>query len=184
MITLGKYKELIKAKLSGDSDFLESIKTLVPLDMPRHEAQKHLVKLWNSSLQPDIELEHKCSCGKSHKFRPNFNHITISDKPALDYHLEGFKLVLKWPNFFTEPSITGILTCIDYIVVGNDKIKLDELSVSEEDSLCGALTEDHISNIKTILYSPELILATPIKCECGIQSINVLKGFKTLFSLM
>ncbi|QJT71705.1 baseplate hub assembly chaperone [Shewanella phage Thanatos-1] len=184
MITFGKYKELIKAKLLGDSEFLGAIKELVPTDMPRHEAQRHLVKLWDSSLQPDIELTHNCSCGKVHRFRPNFNHLMISEIKPLEYKLDGFKLILKWPNFFTEPSIPGILTCIDYIVVGNDKVKLDELTASEEDTLCESLTEDHISNVKSILYSPELILATPVKCECGTQSVNVLKGFKDIFSLM
>lgn len=186
--TLGEYRDLIKAKAEGKiKDFVPKlIKDCTNEELSRAEAEVVLVKLWAHSLgNVNVFVEHKCSCGKHLQVPVSFDRANCSKKAAIVQELKGFKLILKEPKLFDDSNVIQmILKSIDHISVGDEQIKLEDLTDTEQGDLYEAITTDVIDEIKNKLLQSTVELATPISCECGENSVMHLKGLTDFMRIL
>lgn len=189
--TLDEYKELMVAK--SENKIVPRVRAImaacgVPADLSKHEAEKALVQLWAESLgESDHTATWVCECGKEIPVPIKFNQIQTNADPEdqLFYQLGHLRLKLRYPKIFDDAdTVKMIVSCIEYVIAGDEQIALDDMTGIELDELYSYITSDDISAIKNILLKPEPHFAVPIKCECGVDGIHVIKGMKEFFKLI
>ena len=187
--TLEEYANLIAAKKNGTID--ECVKALLrecanASGLNKQESELLIVILWAHSIgEVNHEVTWNCTCGRKIPVPLNYTHAQIDPPEDLWYDLKGFKIKFKYPNLFDDSDIPMMISkCIDYIVVGNEQIYFNDLNDAEIDDLYSAITTEDVVNIKNMLLKPQVQLAVPITCECGISHIHVIKGLKEFFKIM
>lgn len=186
--TLAEYRDLIKAKADGQiKDFVPKlIKECTNTELTRAEAEVVLVKLWAHSLgNVNIFVEHKCECGQVLQVPVSLDRANCSKKKPIIQELKGFKLVLKEPKLFDDSNVIQmILKSIDHISVGDEQIKLEDLTDAEQGDFYEAITNDIITELKNKLLESTVELAVPVICDCGKNSVLHLKGLTDFMRIL
>ena len=187
--TLEEYSNLMAAKKDGT--IKDYIPTLIKectnaIGLNRQESELLIVKLWAHSIgEVNHEVTWNCTCGRQIPVPLNYTHATIDAPEDLWYNLAGFKVKFKYPELFDDSDIPLMIAkCIDYIVVGSEQIYFADLNDAEVEDLYAAITTDDVKAISEMLLKPQVQLAVPITCECGISHIHVIKGLKEFFKIM
>ncbi|AHY25172.1 baseplate hub [Pectobacterium bacteriophage PM2] len=188
--TLREYKNLLIAKSEGRLE--DAIKKLFKdctnaKDLPKHEAELLLVKLWAHSLgEVNVERIWGCDCGKEIIVPINLIRAGIDSTDDLLYVFKDFKIQFKYPGIFEDKNkAVMVASCIEYIITNSgEQLKVDDLSDVELDDLYSAITNVDIDQISDMLTKPKIQLAIPIKCECGKDHIHVVSGLKEFFKLL
>lgn len=187
--TLREYKDLMEAKANGT---LASVVTRIINDctdarnLNKQESELLLVKLWAHSIgEVNTQATWVCPCGKELSIPVNLTHAQVDSPEELVRDFGAFKIKFRYPKFFEDKEQTKmIVQCIDYIIVGNERLKVDDLTEQELQDLYNAITYDDIKAITEMLLKPTIYLAVPISCECGNKHIHVIKGLKEFFRLL
>lgn len=187
--TLREYKELMHAKISGG--LKEKVEEILlsctdAKDLNRQEAELLLVKLWaHSTGEVNSEAIYTCECGKENIVALNINYAQLDDSEDLIYDFKNFKIKFKYPKIFNDSNIAlMITTCIDYIIVGDEKLSIEDLTDVELNDLLTAITTEDAERIAAMLLKPSIYLAVPIQCECGKHHVYTIKGLKEFFRLL
>lgn len=188
--TLREYKDLLKAKLEGrlEEEILELFKKCTDApELPRHEGELLLVKLWAQSLgEVNVERPWHCACGREQMVPMNLIQASTTEAREVVWGFTNFKIRFRWPNIFQDKyKAQTVAECIHSIVTPDDvEIFPDDLSDEEVNDLYSAITVEDIEKIFAHLTEPQVQLAVPISCECGHNEIHVVKGLKEFFKLI
>lgn len=193
--TLKKYSDYLIAKTVDDSTPIKNwmndvLATCTNLETDkRHIAQYIIINLMYKSLnQHDIFQEYVCECGHEFDVKIDPSKISIKTDNLIDelYDLKSFKISLKHPKLFADDDLSSmIVDCIDSIYVGDDVIKIDDLSDYELNDLFNAITTDDMDKLKDILLEPELQLNVPIVCpKCGKAHVHSIVGFNEFIRIL
>lgn len=187
--TLREYKQILESKYNGTlkEKILEVINNCCDCSgLNKQEMELLIVKLWANSMgEVNIEADWPCDCGKPVRVSLNMNHTQITDHEDIYYDFGQFKIKFKYPEIFcNENKAVVISSCIDYIIVGNENLKIDDLTSNEIDDLYNNITLEDVEKIYSALMGPTIYLATPINCECGKTHIHTIKGLKEFFKLL
>lgn len=187
--TLEEYLQLIQAK--SDGNIPSKIKELInnctdATDLNRQESELLILKLWANSIG---EVNHQaswvCECGNEIEVPINFTYAQIDSPEDLWYDLKNFKIKFKYPKIFDDSNIALMIAeCIEYILVNNEQIYVEELNDQELNDLYSAITADDIVKIKEMLLKPKVSLSVPISCACGKSHIHTITGLKEFFKIM
>lgn len=160
------------------------------VDVPKHIAELVLINLLANSLnQEKCVQEYVCECGNEFDVALDTSKAYInygtSDIEEL-YSFDKFKIKLNWPKIFDDDNVPlMIVNCIDSIYVGDERIKMDELTSYELDDLYSTIMPEDMDAIKKILLEPKVQLAVPVKCpKCGKAHVHVLTGFKEFIRII
>lgn len=194
--SLREYLQVIFSKNSHSSDLIKKaysdiIKNNVEGDgFNKHESELLLLNLiLHSEHENEPKLKYVCSC--DHEFetiiKPQYIQIDY-DKSDINipYKFTNFSIKFKWPDLWDDDNITLMIAkCIEYIYVGDERIKVSDLSDAELDDLYDAIQPEDIEKIKNILLKPKVVAGVPVKCpKCGKTEVKVLKGFKEIESVI
>ncbi len=187
--TLGEYKDLMKAKADGNiKDTVLDIlnKCTNARNLTKQESEMLLVKLWaHSTGEVNINTVYTCECEKEILVPINMNYIQLDDVQDIIYDFKNFKIKFKYPKIFEDSNkALMVASCIDYIIVGDEKLKVDDLTEQELSDLYTAITTEDMIKISDMLVNPTIYMAIPIQCECGKSHIKVIKGLKEFFRLL
>lgn len=187
--TLREYKDLMKAKADGNlkNAVLEVLsKCTKAHQLTKQESELLLVKLWaHSTGEVNIDTVYTCECEKETLVPVNMNYIQLDDAPEVVYDFKNFKIKFNYPKIFEESNKASMIaSCIDYIIVGDEKLKVDDLTDQELSDLYTAITTEDIIKIADMLVNPTIYTAIPIQCECGKSNIKVIRGLKEFFRLL
>lgn len=187
--TLGEYRDLMQAKLNGN--LKEHIQNLLwtctnATGLTKQESELLIVKLWaHSTGEVNSDAVHICDCGKENLVSINMNYAQLDEAEDLVYDFKNFKIKFKYPRIFDDSNIARMIsTCIDYIIVGEEKLLIDDLTEQELSDLYGAITTEDAKRIADALLKPSIYLAVPVQCECGKSHIKLIKGLKEFFRLL
>lgn len=187
--TLGEYLDLIKAKASGTiKDTVQKIlkDCTDAVDLPKHESELLLVRLWAHSLG---EVSHtaiyQCECGNEIKTPLNLTYASTINTNELFYQLQGLKIKFKYPKLFDDENIgLMIASCIEYVIVGTEQIFFDDLSEAEIQDLYSAITVEDVKNISEMLLEATIQISVPISCTCGKNHVQTITGLKEFFRII
>ena len=194
--TLKEYLNLIIAKSNSNSDLMklaynEIIKNNTnATNLSKHDAELILVNLIiKSEYENSVYKDYVCECGNEIKVEidPSKIRVDYDGKNINDlYPFDKFKLLFKWPELWSDDNIADmIVRCIDSIFVGDERIKLDDLSEEELDDLYELLTLDEIEKIKDFLLAPQISLIVSFKCDkCGKRHTKTIKGLKSFLEII
>lgn len=187
--TLREYKKLMESKKDGTlkDTILELIKNCTDaVDLNKQESELLLVKLWAESLgEINTTGSWVCSCGHEQDVPINISYAQMSDPEPLMYDFTNFQIKFRYPRLFEDANtISMVLNCIEYILVENEKIRIDDLNDKEIDDLYQAITIDDIEKITAMLLKPSIYLGVPISCECGKNDVFTIEGLKNFMRLL
>jgi hypothetical protein len=188
--TLREYKDLLQAKLQGTlEDFIPSlIETCTDAkNLNKQASELLLINLWAHSLgEVNIEREWVCSCGREQTIPMTLTRAQLSKEPEVIKDFGTFKVVFRYPSLFEDKNNAMMVAgCIDYILTTTgEKLTLEDLSDTEIDDLYSVITAEDILSISSALTEPKPFLAIPISCECGDNSVHIIKGLKEFFKVM
>lgn len=187
--TLEEYKDLMQAKLNGKlKETIESIlwKCTNCAGLNKQESELLIVKLWaHSTGEVNSDAVHICDCGKENLVSINMNYAQLDDAEEVIYDFNNFKIKFKYPRLFADSNIARMIgECIDYIIVGNEKLLIDDLTEQELNDLYSAITTEDIQKIAEMLLKPSIYLAVPVECECGKNHLKIIRGLKEFFRLL
>lgn len=188
--TLKEYLGLIGARATGTIE--STVNNIITncsnaKNLTKQEAELLLVNLWAHSLG-EVNQEHtwNCSCGHSFQVYMNLLHTQLDEQADPWYSFSGIKIKFRQPKLFDDKNIAlMIASCIEAVFVNGESIPVEDLTEAEINDLYGLITEDDMINIKNLLVSPSIYLATPIKCpKCGTSHVHTIRGLKEFFELL
>lgn len=187
--TLEEYKDLMEAKLNGKlKETIQQIlsKCTNATDLTKQESELLIVKLWaHSTGEVNSDAVHICDCGKENLVSLNINYAQLDEADDLIYDFKNFKIKFKHPKIFDDSNVALMIsTCIDYIIVGEEKLRVDDLTDEEISDLYTAITTEDAIRISDMLMKPSIYMAVPVECECGKKHLKVIRGLKEFFRLL
>ncbi|AWD90350.1 baseplate hub [Erwinia phage Cronus] len=188
--SLREYINLMKAKKDGT--ILQYVKELIlkctdAKDLNRQESEYLITQLWAHSLgEVNTQSTWECSCGHQMEVPLNLSQVQIDSLEPPVYNFGDFKIQFKYPKLFDDQNHARMIaSCIDFIITGNERLSVDDLSAEELNQLYDAITIDDIKVITEQLLKPTVYLAVPIHCEkCGEKHVHIVKGLKEFFRLL
>lgn len=187
--TLREYKDIISAKAKGGlKEVLEGIlwSCTNATGLTKQESELLIVKLWAHSIgEVNLDAVKICECGKENLVSFSINYAQLDEAEDVIYDFKNFKIKFKYPRIFEDSNIPRMIsTCIDYIIVGDEKLSIEDLTEQELDDLFTAITTEDAQRIADALLKPSIYLAVPIQCECGKSHVHVVRGLKEFFRLL
>lgn len=187
--TLEEYKGLMEAKLNGK--LKETIQQILwtctnATGLTKQESELLIVKLWaHSTGEVNSDAVHICDCGKENLVSLNINYAQLDEAEDMIYDFKNFKIKFKHPKIFDDSNVALMIsTCIDYIIVGEEKLRVDDLTDEEISDLYTAITTEDAIRISDMLMKPSIYMAVPVECECGKKHLKVIRGLKEFFRLL
>ena len=191
--TFGEFQSLIEAKTDGRlaEAIYNVIRDCTDIDvseLPRHTAELIFLKVWIHSLNR-VNIDHVWVCGECGAETPVTLNIdsayTTSPDTDLFYDLGQVKMKFRYPRIFEDDDLMQmIITCTEYIVIGNDQYTLDDLDETDFDKVLTMINDTAVTEIIDMLLAPSVVLAVPIKCSCGESGVHKVVGLHEFFKLL
>lgn len=188
--TLSEYKDLMHAKVKGTlkEELLKVLSACTDAkNLTKQESELLIVKLWAHSMgEVNSNAVWTCPvCGKETIVSMNLNYAQLEEAEDVIHAFKGFKIKFNYPKLFDDSNIAKmIISCIDAIIVGNDRIELEDLSDQEMNDLIASITNEEAVKISDKLLKPSIYMAVPVVCECGHKEVHITRGLKEFFKLL
>ncbi|CCI88766.1 gp26 baseplate hub subunit [Yersinia phage phiR1-RT] len=187
--TLEEYRDLLKAKADGKvKDVVLDLirKCSNATDLSKAEAEVVLIKLWAYSLG-DVNFisTHVCTCGNKIDVPISINSIQYPELEDIWHDFGQFKIKFKQPKLFdNENVINMVFSCIDFLLIDKEEVKIEDLTDIEIQDLYNFITIEMISEISAKLTKAEAYIALPIVCKCGESSVKLISGLKSFMEML
>lgn len=187
--TLEEYRDLLKAKADGNVKdvVLDLIKKCSNAKgLTKVEAEVVLIKLWAYSLG-DVNFTsiHECACGNKIDVPISIDVIQYPEQEDVWHDFGQFKIKFKQPKLFdNENVINMVFSCIDFLLINGEEVKIEDLTNEEIQDLYNFITIEMIAEISAKLTKAEAYIALPIACKCGENSVKLISGLKSFMEIL
>lgn len=190
--TFKEFQNLVAAKERGELSgvVVETINEctgLNALELSTQEAEYVFLMLWcNSLAKMNFNATWHCDvCDKEKDYHIDITKTQITEAEPYILDLGEVKINFRQPKFTEDSDIMQmIIKCIDYIIIGNEQFDINDLNAQDFDTILNMITQEHVENIIYELTKNQIILAVPVKCECGEAGVYSIKGLSDFLKIV